>query len=353
MFSPKFSVSFDIKYNLVEIDRLKYRIERMLIMPKHEEWLRREAFIRTAYSSTMIENATITEDEMEHAVKPSLVASVPKERQDVVNYRKALEFVDFLSDMGDIAIPAESIIRQIHWSLMAGIHDTQNRPGQYRNGPNWIEDRGVKVYEPPFHIDAPILMKEFSEWLKNDKGTSPVLKAGIAHLHLVAIHPFVDGNGRTARLFTTFLLQSSEYGFRKLLSLDAYYQRDRDDYIEALRQTVGNQFQNEYDSTEWLKFFTESLVVQARLLEKKLTDWRMGVEEIHRDLGNSGLNGRQIDGLIYATRMGYITRKDYAEIANVSLLTASRDLSGLVQRNLLKPEGMGRNRRYNIRQPQG
>ena len=348
MYTPKYSMTFDIEYNMREIERFRYRFERQLIMPKHEEWLRREAFIRTAYSSTMVENATITEEEMEKAVKPHQSSEIPKERIDVTNYVRALSFVDYLSDIQDTGIPVlnEGTILQMHWQLMSGVHDTRLQPGKYRTTSNWIEDQGIKVYEPPSHIDVPILMREFSEWLMAERQSSPIIKAGIAHLHLVAIHPFIDGNGRTARLLATLLLQKSGYGFRKLLSLDAYYQRSRDEYIKALQTSLGKTYNPEYESTKWLEFFTDSVLLQATRLEQVLTDWRIMVERIHERWKTTGLNDRQVDGIIYASRMGYLTRKYYAEITNVSPITASRDIAEMVKRGLLKPEGKARNLKY-------
>jgi len=350
MFKPKFSKdNTTLLYALEEIERIKFRVERMLIMPKHEQWLRREAFVRTAYSSTMVENATIPESEMEEVAKVSPVEGIPKERQDVVNYSSALAFADFLSDT-EIA-PDEAAIRQIHWLLMRGTDEFKQKPGQFRTEPNWIEDQGVKVYETAFHVDIPILMREFSVWLRDGEDIDPLLKAGIAHAHLVAIHPFVDGNGRTARLLAKLLLQKHGHGFRKLLSLDVYYLRNRDSYIEALRQSLGPKFDKEHDLTSWLEFFTQSVIVQAMVLEQRLTDWRMMLDELHVQFANSGLSERQIDGLVYAYRLGYIGRKDYVEIADVSAVTASRDLSDLVHRGLLVSEGAGRNRRYRFHMP--
>ena len=232
----------------------------------------------------------------------------------MANYARALQFVDYLSDTLDTAIPiiSEGTILQIHWHLMSGIHDTHLLPGKYRTGPNWIEDQRVKVYEPSSHIDVPMLMREFSEWIIAKEQLSPVIKAGIAHLHLVAIHPFVDGNGRTARLLATLLLQRYGYGFRKLLSLDTYYQRNRDEYINALRNSLGKTFNPEYESSTWLEFFTRSILLQAGLLEERLTDWRIEVEKIHETLKKTGLNDRQIDGLIlWAGALDeYVTQKE-------------------------------------------
>jgi Fic family protein len=344
-FNPRFSEDNEhLLWTLDEIDRVKFRIERLLIMPKHEKWLQREAFMRTAYSSTMIENRTITEEEMEKAVKPSGATQIPKERADVANYAEALSFVDFLSK--DNMEIDEAVIRQIHWLLMRGVHDTRLQPGNYRTEPNWIEDQGVKVYEPPFHVDLPIMMREFSLWLREKDSLNPVLKAGIAHAHLIAIHPFVDGNGRTARLLTTLLLQRNGYGFRNLLSLDAYYQRNRDSYLDALKKSIGERFTPDYDFTPWLEFFTMSILLQAGSLEEKLTDWRMWADEVHKSWAPKGLSDRQIDGLIYATNVGSIARRDYMEIADVSPLTATRDLLYLTQKGFLIPKGAGRNRRY-------
>ncbi len=345
MFTPRFSKdSFKLPFALEDIDRYRFRIERMLIMPKHEQWLRREAFVRAAYSSTMIENPTISEQEVEAAVKAVPALGIAKGRQDVANYARALELVDFLSD-AEFVID-EAVICQIHWFLMRGIEDTGLKSGRYRTEPNWIEDQGVKVYESPFHVDVPMLMREFSLWLREDEDTHPVLKAGIAHAHLVAVHPFVDGNGRTARLLATLLLQRYGYGFRKLLSLDAFYQRNRDQYIHVLRQSIGKTFTADYDLTPWLEFFADSVIVQAMWLEGRLTDWRMMVEELHNELRPYGLSERQVDGLIYAARVGYIARKDYIDITNISPLTATRDLAQMAEKGLLMPEGAGRNRKY-------
>lgn len=343
MLTPKFNEE-PLSWQLQEIERVNFRIERMLIMPKHEHWLQREAFVRTAYSSTMLENNTIPDHEMEEAAKLAPLASSPTKRPDLANYYAALEFVDFLSDSKTEA--DERVITQVHWFLMKGIDDTRLKPGQYRTEANWIEDRGIKVYEPPHHIDVPILMRELSVWLSEHTNVNPIVKAGIAHLHLVAVHPFVDGNGRAARLIATLLLQSHGYGFRKLLSLDAHYQGNRDKYIEALNRSLGKKFSNDYDSTAWLEFFVNSVWLEATRLEKKLTDWRMWIEEVHKKFIPLGLNERQVDGLIYAVRAGQITRKDYAEIARVSLLTASRDLANMVGRGILEPRGSGKGRKY-------
>ena len=133
MYVPTFNTASTIlQSNLAEIDRIRFRIEDMELMPKHELWLRREAFVRTAYSSTMVENATITESELENAAKPNPGATIAKRRPDVVNYGTALEFVDALSDNPvDALATIEVITRNIHFTLMSGIDRDRAKPGRY------------------------------------------------------------------------------------------------------------------------------------------------------------------------------------------------------------------------------
>ena len=322
-----------------EIERIRFRVDRFLLMPKHEAWLRREAFVRQAYSSTMIENASISEKERERAESELTVG-----RADVANYARALEFVDFMSSQPAFFLD-ELVIRQIHWLLMSGEHDSHYLPGQYRNNTNWIEENGIRVYEPPHQVDVSFLMRELVVNLR-DNALHPVTIAGLAHVHLVAIHPFVDGNGRSARLLATLLLQSGGWGFRNLLSLDRYYQSNRDEYIEILRTTLGPRYPQEYDAGPWIDFFSNSVLAEARRLETRLTNWRMMVDNLHDLLRPAGLLDRQIDGLVYASRRREITRRDYAEIAGVSPLTATRDLASMTEKGFLRPVGSGRNRKY-------
>ena len=329
------------EFCMEQLGLIRFRVDRFLLMPKHEAWLRREAFIRQAYTSSMIENASISEEELAKAESDLTI-----ERPDVANYATALDFVDYMSSHADLNID-EQVIRQIHWLLMRGVRDDHFLPGSYRKTTNWIEEAGVRVYQPPHALDIPPLMRDFIMQIR-DPDIDPVLKAGLAHIHLVAIHPFVDGNGRTARLLATLLLQSSGWGFRNLLSLDHYYQRNRDDYIAALKDTLGTSLPVDYDVDRWLDFFCMSVLLEATRLEERLTEWQMMLEEVHASLKPTGLSDRQIDGLVYTGRKGQIARREYAEIAGISPLTATRDLVDLVSKGILRVEGQSRNRIYKL-----
>ena len=110
------------------------------------------------------------------------------------------------------------------------------------------------VYMPPKTEDVPHLVKELITWLNLDKTweTNPVLLAGIAHYKIARIHPFIDGNGRTARLLAVLILYLSGFDHRRLFAFDDFYDRDRPAYYSALKTAQ----ENNNTITKWLEYFT-------------------------------------------------------------------------------------------------
>src|SRR5262249_43525077 len=134
----------------------------------------------------------------------------------------------------------ETHIQTLHALVMAGGRK-KAKPTSYRDGQNVIRDsrsRGI-VYMPPEAKDVPPLMKEMVAWIVSSghKELPCPIRAGIAHYQFATIHPYYDGNGRTARLLTTLILHLGSYGLKGLYSLEEYYARDLGAYYEAL--TIG------------------------------------------------------------------------------------------------------------------
>ncbi|MCH7511914.1 MAG: Fic family protein, partial [Chloroflexi bacterium] len=232
-----------------------------------------------------------------------------------LNALRAYEFIDFLSDQPDIPID-ELVIRQLNRYFMEGVPPTLT-PGTYRKGKN-----SVGNFNPPDQGDVPDLMRSFALWLRNeDEELNPILKAGIAHLHLVAIHPFWDGNGRTARGLSTLVLQRTGFGFKKLLSLEFHLSAIRDYYFAEIERALGNIFTENYDVTGWLEFFVLAMKLHIDALVSGLTDWHRMMQDLHMSGAEAGLTPRQVDGHMYAVHLGQITRSDYIEVTGVSSLT--------------------------------
>lgn len=338
--TPRFNITDDMSGAIRGIDQNSWLIEEILLMPKHEAWIRREVSVQRAAGTTRIEGATMDEEQVSALVKKAPTGKLNEDERENINALAAYEFVDYLSDQPDIPID-ELVIRQLDRYFLKGAPEVDT-PGIYRKGQNT-----VGKFNPPDQGDVPALMRAFATWLQNEQEEiSPILKAGIAHMHLVAIHPFWDGNGRTARALATLILQRSRFGFKKLLSLESFIFSIREHYFAAIERTLGARFMPDYDSTPWLEFFTSSLFAHTITLIQTLTDWRRSMDRLHKTLAKVNVSERQTDGLAYAIRTGRITRSDYIEITSTSPVTASRDLAYLAREGWLIPIGKTRSRIY-------
>lgn len=341
IFAPKFVATDSIGQNLEDIERTSWLVNRVLIMPKQQDWIRRNVSVERAVGTTTIEGADMTEGQVKELEKRRPRRTPSQNERENLNALRAYEFIDYLSDQPDIPIN-ELVVRELNRQFMHGAAGPLT-PGVYRKGQN-----KVGLYDPPDQGDAPALMRAFAQWLEMEDEIQPILKAGIAHIHMVAIHPFWDGNGRVARGLATLILQRSPFHFRKLLSLEKFMAvpRIQQDYRSAIEQTLGTEFSDGYDATPWLKFFTFALKVHSQHLEQKLTDWHRMIEDIYQTMAELGVTYRQTEGLAYAYHTGRMKRADYIEITGVSPETASRDLARLVEKGLLIGKGKTRSRVY-------
>lgn len=313
---------------LREIERKAWLIEKMLLMPKYEAWIRREVAIARASATTKIEG--IGEDEGE-----GLGSKLVEQANE--NALRAYEFIDYLSDLKDQPLD-ELVVRQVNREFLHGSAATLT-PGVYRKGQN-----SVGPYTPPNQGELPMLMRDFVTWLQRG-ADHPILAAGLAHIHLVAIHPFWDGNGRTARGLEALVLQRSEFHFKKLLSMEKRFLDVKPHYFAAIERTLGLNF-GAYDATPWLDFYLMMLAFEADRLIAQLTTWHQQVEALHREAQKLGLLDRQADALAFLVRTGRLTRADYVDIADVAPVTATRDLKDLLDKGLIIGLGATASRHY-------
>lgn len=176
------------------------------------------------------------------------------------------------------------------------------------------------------------MMAEFVWWLNSEQEVHPILVAGIAQFQLVHIHPFLDGNGRTARLLSMLCLYRKGYDFKRLFTLSEYYDRDRPGYYRAI-QSVREQ---NLDLTDWLEYFTLGLHWQlAEVWEKGETLIRLDVMAKKHQL-----SARQRAALELALPQTTFRIQDFeARWPGVHRRSLQRDLARLVEKGLLEAEG--------------
>ena len=187
-------------------------------------------------------------------------------------------------------------------------------------------------------------MTEFVEWLNTGSEISPVLIAGICQYQFVHIHPFLDGNGRTARVLCSLILYLNGYDFKRLFSLSEYYDTDRRKYYDAIQSVR----ENEMDMTTWLEYFTEGL--KSQLVEVKIKGERTIKRDVlHEKIRDSNLNPRQKKALDFLIEHKQMDNSTYQEICDTTKRTATRDLTDLVDLGLLERHGEKKGTYYTLK----
>jgi Fic family protein len=258
--SYQYSFNPEIVRFLQAIERARAEVGLIVIPPAMAESLRLRARVRSTHFSTSIEGNRLTLAEAEQVIiDGSAFPGREKDTLEVKRYFQALEQVETWVDEG---VPiTEERIRKLHAILFSG---KRSRPTPYRDGQNVIRDRlGHIVYMPPEAQDVPVLMTELVNWMdKNEKELPIPLIAGIAHYQFVTIHPFYDGNGRTARALATWVLYQGGYDLGRYYSLEEFYVQDLQGYYAAL---VTHPHHNYYegrdkaDITSWLTYFLKGM----------------------------------------------------------------------------------------------
>jgi Fic family protein len=300
------------------------------------------ALVLEAHHTTHIEGTHLKLDQSERLLAGEKVANVDAEDvKELLNYRKAFDFVaDYVVSQGAIT---EGLIREIHRHLVADVRGNTAQPGQYRVIQNYVANSKTKevIYTPPPAYEVPPLMAELVDWLQNEQAIPRVLAAGIAQFQLVHIHPFLDGNGRTARLLSTLCLYRSGYDFKKLFTISEYYDRNRQDYYNAIQSVR----QSNMDMTEWLEYFTKALETQMHEIQYK------GSLSLKLDLlaQQYALSARQKRVLESLLEKESFTIQDYESLCpGVNRRSLQRDLSDLINKGLIRQEGIKKASHYRM-----
>ncbi|MDR1733170.1 MAG: Fic family protein [Synergistaceae bacterium] len=254
-FNPNYTITSKIASVLMRIEALKETVNNLPITPRVLKTLRDTARLKSTHYSTQIEGNRLTEKEVALVLsgKESVSGRV-RDEVEIKGYYAAMEWCE-----KNIQRPlTETAIKTIH-ALVSGDGRKRVKPSPYREGQNVIRNSvsGGIVYMPPEAKDVPSLMKELVEWLNTSNAPVPI-SAAVAHYQFATIHPYYDGNGRTARLLTTLVLHKGGYGLKGVYSLEEYYARDLPAYYEAISRGEHHNCyfgRVEADITPWLEYF--------------------------------------------------------------------------------------------------
>jgi Fic family protein len=335
------------------IDELRNQL-RNNVDPEPRRWfgtLRRMAFARAVQASNSIEGYDASLDDVIAAVddEPTLTAD-EETRLALSGYRDAMTYV-LLVAKDQAATVDEGLLKSLHFMMLK--HRLDKDPGRWRPGEIYVvrESTKERVYEGPPADQVPELIAGAIAELEGSD--APVLaRAAMAHLNLVMVHPFRDGNGRMARALQTLVLAREQVMAPVFSSIEEYLGRNTDRYYEVLGEVGQGHWNPQHDARPWLRFCLTAHYHQARTQLRRIEETERLYAACTEIAERHGLPDRVTGVLVeaaYGFRLTHSTYKMLVELTageTVSTLTTSRDLRALVDAKLLQPIGQTRGRYY-------
>jgi len=307
--------------------------------------LRRQVRATSAESSIEIEGYRVPRGEQVGLVSGGEAPAADDDRMALACYGRAMDHVGVMAaDPGFRWV--ERVILDLHFDAC---HFQRSRsPGQYRTGGIEVTapDGGTPAFVGPAAGEVRGLMGEVVAWLDDgDLDAHVAVRAAMAHLHVVSVHPFGDGNGRIARIVQSLVLARDALVAPELGSIEEYLHRHTDAYYATLQAVQGGSYRPERDATPWVAFCVKAHIDQAQsrlaLIEEAGARWSTleGIVERH------GWPDRIVSALEQSV-FASTDRGAYASEAGVSLATASADFRRLLDAGWVTQLGSGRSTRY-------
>jgi len=337
-FEPNYRITLKIANDLIKIEQVKEHIKGLPITPSVLSSLRESAKLYSTHYSTLIEGNRLSQKDVQEVIERKKLKPRTRDEKEVRGYFEALAKLErYALEQKPID---EKQVQTLHALVVSG-GQKKVKPSPYRDGQNVIKDSltGEIIYMPPEAKDVKNLMAAIINWINSSRDEIPCpIIAGIAHYQFTTIHPYYDGNGRTARLLTTLILHLGGYDLKGLYSLEEYYAKELSAYYEAL--TVGpshNYYMGraEADITKWIEYFIAGMVESFEKIEKHSLK-ASGNFEPDKSEFLRALDPRQRKVLTLFEQQDVITSSDLALFFNFAPRTARKLASTWSEEGFLK-----------------
>ena len=342
MFKPNFKYTNKTVKLLTRISTARETILNSPLIPKWNVTLRQEAIIHSAHSSTSIEGNRLSLEQVSELARGREITATRRDKQEVLNYLNVLTNIKNLIKNNSIT---EKDILNIHRMVTKNTLDNLEDCGVYRNRYVVVANRftGEVFFRPPQNLEVLGLVKNLLEWINSEesKELDPIIEVGIDHYELVRIHPFVDGNGRTARVLAVLILYLRGFDTNQFFCFDEYYNSDRPAYYKALQSVK----QDTLDLTDWLEYFVEGVNVSTEAVKERII--RLSSKRLRKVKGKQiALTERQMRIIEFINQNGKITNRDVREMFKLSNRAALDEINKLFEFQVLKSQGKGRALHY-------
>lgn len=347
MFTPIFTITNKILKNIGIIEASKEIIDHAPLLPYYEKQFRQDALVRTVHYGTHIEGNELNLSQAGKVLAGEEVVARDRDIQEVINYRKAMDYISKWQVANGRWQIDEKVIKEIHRMTVNKIL-AENQAGEYRKNQVVIKNSrtGDVSFKPPAPDDVKPQINDLIAFLNESSSQDihPILRSGIVHYELARIHPFVDGNGRVARALSTLILFIDNYDIRKFFSLEEFFDSDAQRYYEALQSVA----KNNDDLTVWLEYFTEGLAIELSKIKEKIE--KISIDgKLREKLGGQPilLTDRQLKIIEYIQKAGYLQNKAFELLfPMVSEDTVLNELKPLLKNNIIKKQGKTKAAKY-------
>lgn len=336
MYEPVYRITPYLLNLIDEAGTLRSWIENATLKVAWLPTLQKESRIKKTRASTNIEGNPLSLIQVEAIEKGERIGVPQIYEREVKNYLAAMRWIERYAS----SKISEKSILQLHKILTQDILKDE-KCGKYKSRQNYVvNERGIRIYTPPSPEETPKLMGQLIEWLNSGKEQKlhSILVCAIFHHRLVSIHPFSDGNGRIARVLTTWILYQRGFDINHIFSLDDFFASDRKRYYQKIEQA------REIDNnlTFWIEYVAEGII-------KTLQDVKKRIEglQVYPKI-KVALSPRQEEILRILRDMPFAQVNELQKKLKLTRSRINQLLTPLIKDGLVRKEGQSKATRYSL-----
>lgn len=341
MFQPIFKYTDELVENILMIERYKTELEFLYLPTRVRQELIYKAKVKKTHFSTSIEGNILSYDQVEKAISEKGKKTKINSEREVINYWNALTFLeeskeenkninlDFILELHGI-IERKNVRQKIIGfrkptppGVLFAVYDSVNK---------------MLEYIPPEACDVELLIHELVNWYNDNNNLPVAIKAAIVHYQFVTIHPFEDGNGRTSRALSTYILMKEGYDFKGFNSMEEYYANDLDGYYRSLQMGLPVLYydgRNNPPNLEiWIEYFTYIMKLNAEKIAELARKANHNEEE-SLDLIMLNKKDKKMLRYVLESKKDEIKTKELSEIFRVTPRAISKWCSEWIARDIL------------------
>jgi Fic family protein len=337
---------------LDEIDQMRHELRHQIggQPAKWTDGLRKFLTADAVAASNSIEGFRVSAQDVADLMEGEQDVEVSEEnRAETLAYQHMMTYIQALHDASDFCY-SKGLLNGLHWMLQGHRNSPRKPAGRWRNGPVYVTDPRnprIAAYTAPDAAEVPSLIGELVDWLNDPDDTHPLIRAAMAHLHLVSIHPWADGNGRMSRSLQTLMIAREGVLAPEFSSIEAWLGSPGNtwEYYRELGRR-GPSYDPDQDVSGWIEFNLLAYHQQAQTVRDGLRRSAQVWRDVASFADDAGLDERMVTALHNVAMAGRVRRLRYQHAEGLSLQQAQRDLRDLVTAGLLTSVGRTRARFY-------